>query len=326
MYMMFRLVFVLALVHVGVTGALLAAQADGVIVRSAADKEVKAVGAVLDDFHDAAARADEARYFGHFAPEGIFMGTDATERWTVAAFRKFAAPHFKKESAWRFTPKERYIVLAPNNDVAWFDEVADSRHMGACRGTGVLRKIGGKWRITHYNLTLPIPNDLMGEFAGKIRAHLAGGQPDQKNGDATAARDTVVFIVRHAEKSKGKDPGLTAVGAKRAAALAKIVARERVTAAYATEYKRTQETVLPAAEGAGLTPTIVGARDVKGLAGRIRKTIGGRIVVAGHSNTVPMLLRALGVRERISLTDDDYGDLFIVRLTENGTKMLRLQY
>jgi hypothetical protein len=43
------------------------------------------IAAVLDDWHQAASVADEARYFGYFAPNGVFMGTDATERWTVAA-------------------------------------------------------------------------------------------------------------------------------------------------------------------------------------------------------------------------------------------------
>src|SRR5262249_42795332 len=52
------------------------------------------IGRVLDDWHDAAAHADEARYFGHFAPGGVFLGTDASERWDVAAFRAYAHPRF----------------------------------------------------------------------------------------------------------------------------------------------------------------------------------------------------------------------------------------
>ena len=50
------------------------------------------VTAALDDFHDAAAKADEDRYFGRFAPGGVFLGTDATERWDVKAFRAYAHP------------------------------------------------------------------------------------------------------------------------------------------------------------------------------------------------------------------------------------------
>ena len=55
---------------------------------------VAAVAAILDDFHDAASRADGDRYFGHFAPDGVFLGTDPAERWTVTEFRKYAEPHF----------------------------------------------------------------------------------------------------------------------------------------------------------------------------------------------------------------------------------------
>ena len=50
---------------------------------------------VLDDWHLAAAQADEARYFGHFAENAVFLGTDATERWTKAEFRVWASPYFK---------------------------------------------------------------------------------------------------------------------------------------------------------------------------------------------------------------------------------------
>ena len=54
--------------------------------------EIQAVAAVLDAFHEAASQADEELYFSFFAPEGVFMGTDASERWTVPEFREFAHP------------------------------------------------------------------------------------------------------------------------------------------------------------------------------------------------------------------------------------------
>ena len=58
--------------------------------------EVAKIAAVLDDFHAAAADADEERYFGHLAASGVFLGTDATERWTKEQFRAYAHPHFAK--------------------------------------------------------------------------------------------------------------------------------------------------------------------------------------------------------------------------------------
>ena len=65
-------------------------------------ESASAVTAVLDDWHAAAAAADEGRYFGHFAPGAVFLGTDATERWTVDEFRRYAHPYFAKGKAWSF--------------------------------------------------------------------------------------------------------------------------------------------------------------------------------------------------------------------------------
>ncbi|MBX3207098.1 MAG: nuclear transport factor 2 family protein [Labilithrix sp.] len=117
-----------------------------------------AVARVLDDWHDAAAKADEERYFGHFAEGGVFLGTDGTERWTVPAFRAYAHPHFAKGRAWSFRATRREITFA--GDAAWFDEDLDTPNLGPARGTGVLvRDARGAWKIAHYNLSVPIPNE-----------------------------------------------------------------------------------------------------------------------------------------------------------------------
>ena len=138
------------------------------ITASAADDRA-AIQRALDDWHDAAADADEARYFGAMAPEFVFLGTDATERWDLAAFREFAHPYFAKGKAWTFLPRDRHVILAPSGEVAWFDEKLDSASYGECRGSGVVRRIGGAWKIAHYNLTIPIPTDLAKTVVGMIR-------------------------------------------------------------------------------------------------------------------------------------------------------------
>jgi len=127
------------------------------------------INAALDDWHDAAAKADEARYFGAMTPEFVFLGTDATERWDVTAFRAFAHPYFAKGKAWTFVPHDRYVILSPRGDVAWFDEKLDSASYGECRGSGVLRLVNGTWKIAHYNLTIPVPNDLADAVVKMIR-------------------------------------------------------------------------------------------------------------------------------------------------------------
>ena len=118
------------------------------------------VNALLDAWHGAAAQPNEGEYFGAMAPEFVFLGTDATERWDREAFRTFAHPHFAKGKAWTFVPRDRHVMLSPRGDVAWFDERLDSATYGECRGSGVVRRDGGAWKIAHYNLTIPIPNDL----------------------------------------------------------------------------------------------------------------------------------------------------------------------
>jgi len=139
------------------------------LLTAAADPTV-AINAMLDDWHKAAADADEARYFGHAGPEFVFLGTDASERWDLASFRAFAHPYFAKGKAWTFLPHDRHVIVAPGAKVAWFDEKLDSASYGNCRGSGVVRLIDGKWKIVHYNLTIPIPNALAKKVVEMIRA------------------------------------------------------------------------------------------------------------------------------------------------------------
>lgn len=132
------------------------------------------VNRVLDDWHKAAADADESRYFSYAAPEFVFLGTDASERWDLASFRAFAHPYFAKGKAWTFTPHDRHIQASPREDVAWFDEKLDSASYGECRGSGVLRHTPDGWKIAQYNLTIPIPNDLAKTVVGMIREGAKG--------------------------------------------------------------------------------------------------------------------------------------------------------
>lgn len=131
--------------------------------------ELAAVAAVLDAFHAAAARADEEAYFALLAPNAVFLGTDATERWDKSAFRAFAHPYFAAGKGWAFTPRDRHVDFSRDGRVAWFDELLDSASYGECRGTGVLERGDDGWKITHYHLTIPMPNDLAKELVARIR-------------------------------------------------------------------------------------------------------------------------------------------------------------
>lgn len=129
-----------------------------------------AIGQTLDDFHDAAAKADETRYFSHFANDAIFMGSDATERWTKSEFQTWAKPFFSRGKAWTFHASRRVIHVDSGGTIAWFDEDLTTDGLGPSRGSGVLILNAGTWMIAHYNLTLTIPNDRLGKVKDVLTA------------------------------------------------------------------------------------------------------------------------------------------------------------
>jgi uncharacterized protein (TIGR02246 family) len=127
-----------------------------------------AIGDTIDAWHAAAAAADEEKYFSYFTPDAVFLGTDATERWTRDEFRTYAHPYFAKGKAWSFKSTARWITLSPDRKVAWFDEALATPNLGPCRGSGVLVATNAGWKIAQYNLSIPIPNDLVDEFKKRI--------------------------------------------------------------------------------------------------------------------------------------------------------------
>jgi ketosteroid isomerase-like protein len=129
-------------------------------IASANEAEVNAIGKVLDDFHDAATRGDKARYLGHMTDDGVFMGTDEWERWPKEPdFIAYVGSRFKDGSGWSYRSVERNVQMADSGDVAWFDEVVFSETNGRFRGTGVLLKQGGVWKIAHYAMSFLIFNE-----------------------------------------------------------------------------------------------------------------------------------------------------------------------
>jgi len=140
--------------------------------------ETATIGVLLDDWHAAAARADEERYFALFSDDGVFLGTDSTERWDKAAFRAYSHPYFAKGKAWSFRSARRAITIGEGGSIAWFDEDLDTPNLGPARGSGVLVKRAGRWQIAHYNLAITVPNE---RFAAVKRA--AAGEVTQEPGN-----------------------------------------------------------------------------------------------------------------------------------------------
>jgi ketosteroid isomerase-like protein len=138
------------------------------LLLSAQPPAERAVAAVLEDWHLAAAQADEGRYFGHLAEDAVFLGTDGTERWVKPAFRTWAHPYFARGKAWSFKATRRAISLSRDGRTAWFDEDLATPNMGPCRGSGVLTRTKQRWLIRQYNLSVPIPNALLDSVKNQI--------------------------------------------------------------------------------------------------------------------------------------------------------------
>ena len=134
-----------------------------------------------------------------------------------------------------------------------------------------------------------------------------------------------VVIVRHAEKiDNSKDPDLSSAGQARAERLVQMLKDAKITAIFTSELKRTQETAAPLSKSKGVIPTVVSAKDYATLISKLREVQGGALVV-GHGNTIPDIVKALGVDTPVQIADDDYTDLLIIDL-EDHARMLRLHY
>ena len=92
----------------------------------------------------------------------------------MAAFRKYVHAHFSEGRGWTYIPVDRRITFSETGEVAWFDELLRNEKYGKLRGSGVLRRIDGRWKIAQYNLTFLVPNDTAPGVVALIRQAGAG--------------------------------------------------------------------------------------------------------------------------------------------------------
>ena len=150
---------------------------------------------------------------------------------------------------------------------------------------------------------------------------------------ASAAAQQTVFVVRHAERADtaagaaptmAADPELSDAGRARADSLAAALEDAEVVAIFATEFKRTQATAAPLAKALGLQVTTISSKEPAKLIQAV-KSAGGNVLVVGHSNTVPAIVKDLGVAAPITVGDAEYDNLFVVTIGATPS-VLRLHY
>jgi phosphohistidine phosphatase SixA len=145
---------------------------------------------------------------------------------------------------------------------------------------------------------------------------------------AWAHAQRAIVLVRHAEKAdSSEDPPLSAEGEARAGRLAEMLRSLPIARLYATRFQRTQGTLAPLARVIGREVTVFEG-DAAALARELRAAGPDDVLVcAGHSNTVPRILQALGHPETVTIDDEDYSNLFLVVPAATGPPtVLRLRY
>jgi broad specificity phosphatase PhoE len=150
---------------------------------------------------------------------------------------------------------------------------------------------------------------------------------------ATAAAQSVVFAVRHAERADASgtppnmtasDPDLSAAGHARAKSLAAMLKDAKITAIFTSEFKRTLQTAEPLAKEINVKIEQVSSKDSAALLKRVRAAK-GNVLVVGHSNTVPELLKSLGAQEAVTIGDQDFDNLFLL-IRNVQPRLVRLHY
>ena len=142
---------------------------------------------------------------------------------------------------------------------------------------------------------------------------------------SVASADPLVVIVRHAEKAdNSEDAELSPAGRQRADVLVRVLKDANITAIFTSERKRTQETAAPLAKSIGVSPSILGAKDYPALVSKLREVKGNALVV-GHGNTIPDVIKALGIDAPVQIADTDYSQIFVVAL-DAKPRLMQLHY
>lgn len=142
---------------------------------------------------------------------------------------------------------------------------------------------------------------------------------------------TTVILVRHAEKKiepENPDPDLAPEGFERAQEIARMFGAAGINAIYATQYKRTQQTVKPLSDLTGVPVTVLNSKETDELVKRIQTSLSGQTVfVAGHNNSVPAIASALSGENFPLIPESEYDNLFIVTIYRFGkAKVVKLKY
>lgn len=145
---------------------------------------------------------------------------------------------------------------------------------------------------------------------------------------------SMVVLVRHGEKAlePAGDPPLSPDGQERAKALNDALVGMHPDAIIVTATRRTAETAAVVAAKYGVTPQVIaltggGAAHIAAVVDAVKKAR-GTVLVVGHSNTVPAIVKALGGPAFADLCDASYASMFVLTPGLDGkpAQVVRAQY
>jgi broad specificity phosphatase PhoE len=142
----------------------------------------------------------------------------------------------------------------------------------------------------------------------------------------------ILILVRHAEKKivppENKDPDISPAGQARAEELRRMFGETGITAIYATQYKRTQQTVKPLSDKLGIPVTQVEAKKTSELVKQIRARGAGQVIfIAGHNSSVPEIIAAFGGPQMPDIPETEFDNLYILIIQSDATaNLVKMKY
>jgi broad specificity phosphatase PhoE len=142
-------------------------------------------------------------------------------------------------------------------------------------------------------------------------------------GDNVPCRaETTVILIRHAERLGDADV-LSPDGVERARVVRDMLKSVDLAAVYTTDTKRAKDTAAPLLEARGIDGKLYDPKDLAGFAKKLRTDHRDRaVLVVGHTNTVPALIRELGSKAVIDIPDVAYDNLFVLTAPDTGEAAL----
>ena len=141
------------------------------------------------------------------------------------------------------------------------------------------------------------------------------------------------YVVRHAEKqlvpANASDPALTDIGMQRANDLNAYFGNKKPDSIFVSKFLRTQQTAAPTATAANVSPIVVNQTDTNGIDAFVKRLYNmnkKKVLIVGHSNTVPRIVKRLSGQTINAIPETDYNNLYIIKIKRSNRQLTQTTY